>query len=91
MFIRAQWAEMCGVEIPLRSPEDIVSKIRGVLVTDARSLLDIVCKGEQNTSGLGMREKYSALELLSVLQRLTRCKTVTRWVHSEAQLADALL
>lgn len=90
MFIRAQWAEMCGFDIPLKAPEEIVSKIKGVLVTDARSLYDIVIKGEQNASGLGVREKYSALELLSVLQRLTRCKTVTRWVHSEAQLADAM-
>ena len=60
------------------------------MVTDAKSLYDVVQKGDQNTSGLGLKERYSALELLSVMQRLKMCSTTTRWVHSEAQLADAL-
>lgn len=47
-------------------------------------------KGDQNTSGFGLRERYSALELMSVMQRLKMFSTSTRWVHSEAQLADAL-
>ena len=90
MFIRLQWAEMIGMEIPLKTPELVVSKIPGTMVTDAKSLYDVVQKGDQNTSGLGLKERYSALELLSVMQRLKMCSTTTRWVHSEAQLADAL-
>lgn len=90
MFARLQWAEMCGFEVPLKTPEKCVSQISGTLVTDARSLFDVVMKGDQNTSGFGLRERYSALELMSVMQRLKMCSTSTRWVHSEAQLADAL-
>lgn len=90
MFIRAQWAEMCGLNLPSKGFEDVVKQIRGALVTDARSLYDTVQKGERNTSGLGLKEKYSALELLSVIQRLHLCGTTVRWVHSEAQLADAM-
>ena len=70
--------------------EDVVKQIKGALVTDARSLYDTVQKGERNTSGLGLKEKYSALELLSVIQQLQLCGTIVRWVHSEAQLADAM-
>ena len=90
MFIRAQWAEMCGLTLPAKGFEEVVSQIKGALVTDARSLYDTVQKGDRNTSGLGLKEKYSALELLSVIQRLQLCNTIVRWVHSEAQLADAM-
>lgn len=90
MFTRLQWAEMCGYDIPMKSPETVAQKIKGVVVTDARSLYDIVVKGDKNTSGLGLKDKYSALEALSVVERLSMCDTTTRWVHSEAQLADAL-
>ena len=68
-----------------------MKKVPGVMVTDARSLYDIVMRGDKNTSGLGLKDKYSALEALSVIQRLQLCSTTTRWVHSEAQfIADAL-
>lgn len=90
MYTRLQWAEMCGCSIPLRQPESVVQSVRGIMVTDARSLYDVIQKGDQATSGLGLREKYSALEIMSVLQRLKLCQTQTRWVHSGAQLADAL-
>lgn len=60
------------------------------MVTDARSLFDVIQKGPQNTSGYGLKEKYSVLDMMSVFQRLAKCKTETRWVHSEAQLADSL-
>ena len=90
MFCRLQWAELCGSNIPLRNPEEIVKTVAGYMVTDARSLYDVLMKGDQATSGLGLREKYSALEIMSVQQRLRMCGTHTRWVHSEAQLADAL-
>ena len=90
MFCRLQWAEFCGSNIPLRNPEDVVKTVAGYMVTDARSLFDVLLKGEQATSGLGLREKYSALEIMSIQQRLQMCGTHTRWVHSEAQLADAL-
>ena len=90
MFVRLQWAEMLGKELPLRSPEKVVSLIPGAMVTDARSLYDVVQKGDQNSSGLGLRERYSALELLSVLQRLKMCSTQTKWVNSHAQMADVL-
>ncbi|CAK9003098.1 Gag-Pol polyprotein, partial [Durusdinium trenchii] len=90
MFTRLQWGEMLGHDLDPRSPEDVLVRVPGIHVTDAKSLYDSVQKGLVNTSGLGLSEKYSALELLSVMERLDRGHTETRWVNSDAQLADAL-
>ena len=90
MFVRLQWLEMIGCDIPLRDPASIVKQSPGVLVTDARSLFNVIQKGPASTSGFGLKEKYSALDMMSVFQRLAKCGTMTKWVHSDAQLADGL-
>ena len=90
MFTRLSWAEMCGLEVHLDEPWKTFGQIVGVMVTDAKSLFDVIRKGDLNTSGLGMKDKYSTLEALSLLERLARGCTITRWVNSDAQLADAL-
>ena len=90
MYVRLQWLEMNGVDIPTHDAASVVKQSPGVLVTDAKSLFDVIKKGPQNTSGLGLKEKYSVLDMLSVFQRLSKCQTITRWVHSESQLADAM-
>ena len=90
MYCRLEWAEMLGMMLDPLHPEDLLSRVNGTMVTDAKSLYDAVQKGLVNTSGLGLTEKYSSLELLSVMERLERGQTETRWVDSHAQLADAL-
>ncbi len=90
MYVRLQWWEMCGGNLPQKDPASVVKDIAGVLVTDARSLYDVVKRGNLNSSGLGLKEKYSVLDMLAVLQRLEKCQTAVRWVHSEIQLADSL-
>ena len=37
-----------------------------------------------------MKDKYSSLEVLCLLESLERLRTEVRWVHSHAQLAGAL-
>ena len=90
MFVRLEWAEMCGFQIPLFNPSSLIRKTQGVMITDAKSLYDIIQKGIHMTSGFGLKEKYSVLDMMSVFQRLELGNTHTRWVHSDAQLADAL-
>ena len=90
MYVRLQWLEMIGYDIPQHEPASLIRKSPGIVVTDARSLFDIIKKGPVNTSGLGSKEKYSVLDMLSLFQRLKNGQTETRWVHSEAQLADSL-
>ena len=84
------WAELCGYDVDTKDISEQMKAVPGTMVTDAKSLYDVVRKGSLNTAGLGLRDKYSTLEMLSVLERLERGSTLTRWVNSEAQLADAL-
>ena len=77
MFVRLQWSDMLGHEYPMMSPQESVIKVPGTLVADARSLYDIVIKGDMNSSGLGLRD--SALEVLSILQRLKMRDATVLW------------
>ena len=90
MYTRLCWAEMRGHTVDPGDFEHVLQHVPGVMVTDVKSLYDVVRKGELNTAGLGLRDRYSTLGMLSVLERLQRGRTVTRWVNSDAQLADAL-
>ena len=90
MYTRLCWAELCGRTVDPGAFEKTLQSVQGVMVTDAKSLYDVVRKGELNTAGLGLRDKYSTLEMLSILERLRIGDTTTRWVNSDAQLADAL-
>ena len=90
MFIRAQWREMLGDDINLQSPEDVIKRVRGILVTDAKALFDAASNGEIQTSAFSMKEKYTALELLGLVQNMEKQGTELRWVNSDAQLADGM-
>ena len=90
MFVRLAWAELCGIEIDMKSPYDSIKRIPGVLVVDAKSVYDILKKRTLNSAALGLRDKHVSLEILCLLEAVERLKTETRWVHSEAQLADGL-
>eukprot|EP00435_Cladocopium_sp_Y103_P064584 s563_g26.t1 len=90
MFTRMAWAEMCGDLISLSEATEKIAAVRGTVVVDAKSLYDILLKRELNSSGVGLKDKYSTLEVLCLLESLEKMKTEVRWVHSEAQIADAL-
>ena len=90
MLIRIQWKEMLGYDIDLRKPGSEISTVPGILVTDAKSLFDVLHKEDLNSSAGGLQEKYSALELLSLCERIREGKTAIRWVNSDAQVADSL-
>ena len=42
MYLRVQWREMCGHEIDLRKPAEAAKQVKGIVVTDARSLYDLL-------------------------------------------------
>ena len=88
MLVRMEWIEMCGETVPIHDPISVLPMVRGALVTDARSLFDVIQKGPGMAGCL--KEKYSILDMMSVFQRLERGRTITRWVHSDAQIADSL-
>ena len=88
MMVRAQWRELMGFPIDLKDPAPDIRKVPAVLVTDAKSLYDVLRKDDLNSTA-GDYEKYSALELLSLNERLRRGETIIRWVNSDVQGADA--
>ena len=70
MMIRLQWREISGHDVRISKPGQEIRRVRGALVTDAKSLYDVLRKEDLNSSAGGLREKYCALELLSLSERL---------------------
>ena len=61
-----------GHSIPGHSPISLLPRAPGIMVTRAKSLYDAILKGPQNTSGYGLKEKYSILDMMSIFQRLAK-------------------
>ena len=90
LFVRLAWAEFCAFEVDLKASEKAISQIPGTVGTDAKALFDILLKSDLNSAAAGLRDKYSALEVLCLLESLAKLGTKARWVHSDQQLADHL-
>ena len=88
MFVRLMWQELRGAEIDLRNTADTIRKTPGVLMTDAKALYDAAMQGD--LPSFSMKEKYTAIELLSLVQQMDLQKTELRWCNGDAQLADGL-
>ena len=86
-FARFQWSEMLHGITDLRNHELTVQKISGCLITDSRNVYD---KLRTEVVSIKGAEKRSNLELLSIKQSQQENGLHVRWVHSEAQLANAL-
>lgn len=90
MYCRLQWSEFCGYVCDLKEPHKSAAKIKGAVVVDAKALYDVLMKKDMNSAGGGLADKFSSLEILCIIESIENHSTVVRWVHSEAQLADAL-
>ncbi|CAE7454855.1 RE1 [Symbiodinium sp. CCMP2592] len=86
-YIRYEWAEIMGREVNLRDPSRTVATVDGCLVTDSRNVYDKLHTAVLTIQGA---EKKANIELLSVKEAQVNTGLVIRWVHSEAQLANAL-
>ena len=85
-----QWAELCAYDLDLKEPHTAISKVSGTVVIDAKALYDVLQKKDLNSSGVGLRDKFSALEALCLMESLEKHQTNVRWVHSHAQVARCL-
>ena len=65
---------------------DTVKSVPGTVIVDANSLYDTLAS---RTQPLQLQEK-TALELLAYVRNTHSNNTATRWVHSEANVADGL-
>ena len=86
-YARYQWAEMLYGQVDVRNPDATVRKVPGGLITDSRNVYD---KLQTDTVTIRGAEKRSNIEILSVKESQARTMLQVRWVHSEAQLANAL-
>ena len=58
------------------------------LVTDCKGLFDAVNRSQ--SAGLGLSEKRTAIEALSIRQICGASNVQVKWVNSDRQLADIL-
>ena len=72
----------------IRDWAEHMTQIRSSLIMDCRGVFDALTRTE--SSGLGLRDKRAGLEALALRQSMERTRTVLRWCHSHAQLADMM-
>ena len=86
-YCRYQLAELLYGDVCVHDPDATVRKIPGGVITDSRNVYDKLSTEVMAFKGA---EKRTLIELLSVKESQDRLGTQIRWVHSEAQLSNAL-
>ncbi|CAE6922027.1 RE2 [Symbiodinium sp. CCMP2592] len=86
-FARYQRYEIMHGCVDVRAPAQAVRQISGCLITDSRNVYDRL-----NTAVLSIKgaEKRTNIELIALKESQEQTGLIMRWVHSEAQLANAL-
>ena len=84
---RYQWGELNQGQVNVRHPEVTVKTVIGVLVTDSRNVFD---KMQTEVLSIKGAEKRTDIEMISLKESQQSTGVHIRWVHSEAQLANAL-
>ena len=85
-FIRLLWLEIVqgGYDDTIIDQE--ISKVGGCLIIDAIGVFDAIFRSE--SAALSMQDKRSAVEGLALREANGRTRTLLRWCHSEAIVAD---
>ena len=87
-YIRLSLRELVGETIPLQRWQEAAAQIPSVLVLDSRGVYDALARSE--SACLGLKDKRSGLEALSLKLYLVETRCGLRWTHSAAQLADCM-
>ena len=86
-FARFRWSELeYGLE-DVRQADECVRRVPGCLVTDSRNVFDRLATEVLVIKGA---ERKTSIELLGLKESQQSTQLRVRWVHSEAQLANAL-
>ena len=75
VFVRLAWAEFCAIDVDLANSSAAISQVPGTVVTDAKALFDILLKRDMNSARVGLKDKYSALEILCLLESPEKMRT----------------
>ena len=86
-FARYQWHELLYGAKDVRAPETDVRNITGCLITDSRNVYDKLDTAVLSIKGA---EKRTNIEMVALKESQLQTGLIMRWVHSEAQLANAL-
>ena len=84
---RHQWGEMFGPGTNVFDVNEAVNRTLGSVISDSRNVYDRLQTEELSTQGA---ERRTGLELMSLKYAQKRNHVIIRWVHSEAQLGNAL-
>ena len=87
-YIRLSLRELVGETIPLQRWQEAAAQIPSALVLDSRGVYDALARSE--SACLGLKDKRSGLEALSLKRSLVEARCGLRWAHSAAQLADCM-
>ena len=86
-YARYQWGELLTGKVDVRSPESVVRRVPACLITDSRNVFDKMATEVLSIKGA---EKRTHIEMISLKESQHTTGIEIRWVHSEAQLANAL-
>ena len=86
-YARYQWGEILTGNVDVRNPASVVQRVPACIVTDSRNVFD---KLETEVLSIKGAEKRTNIEMISLKESQQSTKVEIRWVHSEAQLANAL-
>eukprot|EP00439_Symbiodinium_sp_Y106_P044061 s3557_g5.t1 len=86
-YARYQWGELLTGKVDVRSPESVVRRVPACLITDSRNVFDKMATEVLSIKGA---EKRTHIEMISLKESQHTTSIEIRWVHSEAQLANAL-
>ena len=87
-YVRAAVAEIFNGYANIHDWAEAVRTVPGVAVVDCKPTYDACVKSE--SSGLGLVDRHMALECISLRGKLQNTDIQLRWVHSEANPADAM-
>ena len=86
-LLRYQRFELSGGIPDFHEPDQAVSEVKGVLITDSRSIFDKLQRPYISPTG---QSKKIDIELLILKQSQEKTGLEIRWVNSEAMLANSL-
>jgi hypothetical protein len=90
-FVRFFWQILTGkskVTPKIDQDHELTQAPMSSLITDCKGLFDAVNRSQ--SAGLGLSEKRTAIEALSIRQICAASNVSVKWVNSDRQLADIL-
>ena len=90
MLARLTWCELLGREVDLSNSAAAVRQIPAAMIIDAKAVYDVLGRAAVLSASVGIKDKYSALELAALQQHIAEQGTTVLWCDSDRPLADGL-